>query len=224
MTDEQPSSLEHLLQRVATGEASQADWTEFEALATVDPELWQRVVRTLQLESTLRREWCVAARAADTVELPDAANVEPAKHPQAASPAPARPSLAPPWMRWAALLLLGISGWIVAWRSTLAPSASAFPPNATHGRADVRDSHSDPARVDPSTLASDSERPDAIGEYPRIVLHSRPGPSGTLEVWYLRRTVEHAFVEDPHTLGVNEGGRPHPVAIDPVRLVSAERF
>ena len=190
------------IHRVAAREASSRDWAALRRLAEADPGVWSRMASALEdqaaLESAMAAELARSAR----LRLPQAADLG-----RRARLVPLR------WMGWAAAVLLALlwagerwaDGWsartpadgaqIAGWPGPVRTAQQALEAFRVLGRQDGR----------------------IVRELPVLLLNHIPSPDGTgQEVYYLRRVIERARVDDVFALTPDDGGSPMPVPLSPV--------
>lgn len=68
----EPTREEILITRIVDGEAFEDDWREFEALASTDAALWQRLARAQREQDMLERDVQDAVAVAELIDIPNA--------------------------------------------------------------------------------------------------------------------------------------------------------
>lgn len=192
MTD----SREDLLRCRALGRtATPSDWSELDARAAADPELWHRLAHDLRLEGSLARAVAGATATADAIGLP--------------TPAAAR------------LRVPASAGWLAAGLVAAAWCCSALvPAGAPPALLDAGPAALTRAPVDPAALRLVSG--EIVGELPKVLIESLPGPGGRgVQLVYLRQTFERVQVDSFVQETVDEYGAPSSAALPmPIPLIT----
>ncbi|MFQ5654126.1 MAG: hypothetical protein ACE5GW_05275 [Planctomycetota bacterium] len=203
----QATQEELLLSRVVDGRAGRADWAELELVGRADPAVWRRLGQALRCEATLRGSLDDALGAAESVELPGR-----------------RAAVAPRSSRG----LIGALGWIAAllclslwgWSLHRAPAASRAPV-PLQPREPVTALSADAALENYLTIGREEGR--ILGELPAVIVETRPAGDGdALQVFYLRRLIERATVDEIYELGADEAGIPTRIPVPLTRFISSE--
>lgn len=190
------NDLEDLcIARIVDRTASQEDWVAFEEMARLDPSAWERLHGALQDDLALRREVQPAFDLADAVELP----------PLPASP-PVTSFLAP--AGWLAALVLAL-----LWVGT----SGIFSPH----RQDRRGPQGDEVQLvgEPLPVVTEQKDPSVVlEELPPDVWMWQPREDGSVELVWLRRTVERTVVDTVYRMAEDELGNSLPTLVDVKKL------
>jgi hypothetical protein len=196
--DETSDRRDLLISKMIDGEAGEADWSAFRALAEAEPAVWGELARTQRHHEALSLLVDEVSSIADGVEIPRGELLTPAER------FDRRMGAVRAWGGWAAAAAV-----VLVWFTGLpAPTGQSAP-----SRAGL------PSWVDPSEqtpewalaryLDSGQRTGRVVGEVPeRVVLDTRPAPGG-VEVLYLRQFVEREFVgqDRVYRLGRDEFGQ-----------------
>ncbi|MFN7021505.1 MAG: hypothetical protein ACK4WH_09280 [Phycisphaerales bacterium] len=205
-----------LISRIADGEATDLDWSEFSRLADAHPSAsaWKQLAQAQREHASMSLAVGVALHAADRVDLPSpsaaAAFVRPVGPQQSARPL---------WRLgvyggWAAAAAFALA-WVGGFGSSGGPLA---------GRTGTQQAGLVPAgwKIDTpddavrAYLDVGAKQGRVIGELPnRVPVYSQPavldsGQQG-VRVFYVRQFIESAVVTDLARIGLDESGRPVPV-------------
>jgi len=189
-----------LIHRSIDGSAGVGDWAELELLARRDPEVWRRLALAMRGELVLRRAGAAIEERLSALPL------------GAAAGAPRRAALLVGSLGWAAALLVGF---LWAGSPFLGISPEPEEPESTASAG------ADAAWA--NYLAQGLAEGRVVRELAPWMLEARPSADGaSLEVLFVRRTIERATVDEVHEVCEDDAGRftSHPVPV--VRLVSSE--
>lgn len=198
---------ELLLSRVVDGEASDAEWNEFRAIADGQiapgaPLTWR------DLAESQRTQALMSAAVGD--ELVAAERVEaPAPHLRLVGGPALRQAVAiGGWMAVAAAVLLAwANGWMARPLGPNGPGSQASILPTIPAGYELIESPEDGRRA---YLTKGKESGRVLEELPQLVLvqaRPKPGEPGIYEVVYLRQFLERAEVTDPRRFGQDEAGR-----------------
>jgi hypothetical protein len=197
--------LDVLITRITDGCAAPADWQAFTDLAGTDAAPWKALAQAQRDHAALGLAVNLRLHAAERIDLPE--------------PHGARRDLpGHEHRRFGRSRLGSAAGWAVAacvglaWVGTLRPVVAPAPvaPVQAAGLLSVG-TPEDAARA---YVQLGRAQNVVLGELPqRLVVDSRPGPDGTIEVTYIRQFVERATTDSLVRFGVDERGRPVPVRV-----------
>jgi len=194
---------ELLIGRVASNEADDAEWRDFESVAASDVGAWERLARSLRDELQMRAALDRALAPADDVAAPAEAS------PIAGMISARR---AGSWSGWAVAAAVAIV-WV---------GVGIFAPGGAGG--------GDPTPLTAGINASNFASPEdaltaykqigaqhgrVLDELPLVMIETRPiGDSGRFEVLYVRQLLERAPVDSTWRLDRDDTGRRAPVPVD----------
>lgn len=182
-----------LVTRIVDRTATHEDWVAFEDVARVDPTAWDRMHAALQDDVLLRKVLGPAFEIADAIELP-----------RIPAPPPLGRFLAPAgWLAALVLALLWIGTSGVGSRPKL-PGDSG--PQVVEGVRNANFTQKDPR--------------DVLEELPPDVLEWQPREDGSVEMVWLRRTVERTVVDTVYRMAEDELGNPRPMLLNTKKLAS----
>ncbi len=199
----QPMREDILIGRVTDGEATPADWQELESLAASDAGVWTRLAAAQRTHADLSRAVDDELTVAELVHVPAHEAV--------------RGGLTPVALRWRAY-----SGWaaaaavVIAWAGAnglglRAPGLSGDA--ATGGIAGLSSDE-----LFSKYVNEGKARGVVLGELPMVMVESSPvegaaaGPEeGRVEVVFVRRVLERAYVNNLYRVARDEHGDPKPV-------------
>lgn len=189
-----------LISKVIDGEASEADWSAFRALAEADPAVWGELARTQRQHEALSLLVDGVSAIADGVEIPRGELLTPGER------FDRRMSAVRAWGGWAAAAAV-----LLVWFTGLpAPTGQSGPSRAGLSPAGwVDPNEQTPEWALARYLDSGQRTGRVVGEVPeRVVLDTRPAPGG-VEVLYLRQFVEREIVgqDRVYRLGRDEFGQ-----------------
>lgn len=188
------SREERLISRVIDGTAGSADWVELELLAGDDPSVWRDLAGALRTESELRVAVEDRLGFADGVELPQSVGAR-------STAAGAFPGLGSSGLGWAAAVLVGVLWAVFEFTGGSGPTAPEVvdgAPTPGPNTEDVRLAYVD----------TGMREGWLVGELPRVLVRATPDPqSQSVEVLYLRRTIERATVDEFYRTAQDEHGR-----------------
>ncbi|TAH37359.1 MAG: hypothetical protein EYC70_10335 [Planctomycetota bacterium] len=190
---------EILISRIVDGNAAPADWSALAAAAASDPEVWARLARTGEAQNALRAQLERALEAADCVEIPAASSRRP------------RWSI---WTGWAAAAALALAWLGIGWnRGDRVPAES---PAGPAGFDQLAGAGSDPTTpAEPAGFLREGAPPGHfLEELPAVMVDARPASDGNgQEVYYIRRLLERARVDQMYQVNRNELGQPVAVPV-----------
>ncbi len=194
-----PNREEILIGRVTDGEASPADWSELEKLASADPTVWTRLASAQRRHAELERAVDDALTVAELVEAPDFL-----------ADAGERMTV-----RWRAY-----SGWAAAAAIALAwAGASSLNLLPAGPGGNVQESGFVPIKLGSDALMdryleTGRQEGRVLAELPMVMVESRPAINGEgSEIIYLRQVLERVRVDDVYRMGVDDLGRPAPTPV-----------
>lgn len=199
-----PMREDILIGRVTDGEATPADWQELEALAASDAGVWTRLASAQRSHADLSRAVDDELTVAELVHVPAHDAV--------------RTGMTSVAIRWRAY-----SGWAaaavvaIAWAGAngLGLRTPGLNPGATTAGV-----------LSPDELFSryvDQGKAQGVvlGELPMVMVESspagasgEPGADGPVEVVFVRRVLERAYVKNLYRVGRDEHGEPTPVPMN----------
>lgn len=196
----EPNREELLIHRVVEGAAEPSDWSELELLARADSGVWERLADAIRIEGALRNAVDDAVAAADAVELP-----------LSSTPHGKAPLAVSSWLGWAAAVVIA-----ALWIGTGSAPESSIDDRSG---SDVAHADSQAAFEQYCTLGLEEGR--VIGVLPSTVMKTRPGSDGrSIEVLYVRRTLERTVVDEMYELNQDESGLLKSVPVSADELVS----
>lgn len=205
-----------LISRIADGEATELDWSEFSRLAEAHPSAsaWKHLAQAQRDHAAMSLAVGVALHAADRVDLPSpsvaAAFARPVG-PRASSRPLARLGAYGGWAAAAAVALAWVGGFGSS-GGPLAVRSGTQQAGLVPGGWKI-DTPDDAVRA---YLDVGARQGRVIGELPnRVPVYSQPavldsGQQG-VRVFYVRQFIESAVVTDLARIGQDESGRPVPV-------------
>ncbi len=205
-----------IISHVVDGEATTQEWHDFEALALVQPRMWQELAHAQPDAGALRGGLTAASVVADRVSLPANAVVQSAvdervaevhayQHPQL------RLNRLGAWTGWAAAAIITIIAAVqlkthqVGSEANLVPTGLSGPMQTS---ADAWKEYLNLGKQDGSVL----------GEMPgRVLVESRPVPQGQgFEVVFIRQVMERRVGPDLYEVtGRDEAGKPTLAPVKP---------
>lgn len=205
----QREQLDLLISRIADNEATDADWTTFNALAEREPGAWKDLARAQRDQAALGLAVHLKLHAAERVNLPTIDAARRFFHSAHGSSAPASPRVRTlawgGWVAAAAVLLAWMTG-----GGFFSPPRLSAPAGNTAGLLRV----STPEDAVQAYLDVGKKQNVVLGEVPqRIFVQSRPTSDGRMEVIYVRQFIERAEITDMLKFAQDEAGLPVPVRV-----------
>jgi hypothetical protein len=197
--------IDLLISRVVDGEATPAEWTEFEARATHEPRLWRDLAQSQRHAAAMRTALTAAGAVADRITLPASAEMQPPTH--------LRLNRLGAWTGWAAAAII----MIIAAIEYRTPTPAGPGQMSGLGTTLVNDRTTSAADAWKDYLTLGKEDGTVLGEMPgRVLVESRPVPQGEgFEVIFIRQVMERRVVPDLYQVsGLDETGQP---TLTPVR-------
>jgi len=205
------SEVELLISRVVDGEASEADWSAFRALADTDATLWRELAEYQKDHAELALAVQAAVAVADGVE----AEVGDEIHRRFSE----RVRLVGTWGGWAAAAAV-----VLVWMTGIRGAGEVQQP-MTAGMLPAVPVPMTAADALQTYLDKGHESGLVVQEVPtRVLLEARPTKSGGYEVVYLRQIMERKQVRELNTWGSDDVGRLVPVRLDLAPARSAGSF
>ncbi len=199
-----PMREDILIGRVTDGEATPADWQELEALAAADAGVWTRLAAAQRSHADLSRAVDDELTVAELVHVPAHEAV--------------RAGMTTVAIRWRAY-----SGWAAAAVVALAWAGANGLGLRTPG---LNPGATTAGVLSPDELFSryvDQGKAQGVvlGELPMVMVESSPaggaghaGADGRVEVVFVRRVLERAYVNNLYRVGRDEHGEPTPVPMN----------
>ena len=185
-----------LVTRIVDRTAAHEDWVAFENLARIDAGAWERLHASLQDDLLLRTALQPAFDLADSIEL------------QRLPVAPPLPRFLAPagWLAALvlALLWIGTSGLFSRTKPVDDPDANFIDSGFADGQFVTNRESSLLAQKDPRVV---------LEELPPDVLEWQPREDGSVELVWLRQTVERAVVNTVYRMAEDELGNPRPAQL-----------
>jgi len=197
--------LELLISRIADGEAGDADWAAFSALAAERPAAWRELAQAQRDHAAMSVAVGVALHAAEGVDLPSREAAERFIGRRNAPTHIRTWSRMGAWGGWAVAALVAIA----AWGGHLGMQNNT---NSTPAGLITVNSPDDAVKA---YLKMGAQSGRVVGELPnRLLVDSRPAAEGEgFEVIYIRQFIERRRVDDLLRFGQDEGGRLVPVRV-----------
>lgn len=197
---------QRLIARIVDGEANDADWSAFRALAEPEPGLWRRLAEAQRDQDLL----CTAIEdrldVAEDVEIPV----------RMADAAGAFSFRLRAWSGWAAaavvaLAWIGVSG--AAPRLFDSGSGQSAGMGATLSTRQALEQYLDVA----------GREGRIVRELPQIMVETRAvGDGGGVEVLYVRQFLERAVVDQMYEVSFDELGNPQPIPVNAIQSLPQE--
>lgn len=180
-----------VITRVVDRTASHDDWVALEELGRSDPTVWDRLHGALQDDLLLRKALGPTFELADSIELP-----------RVPMPVPLGRFLAP--AGWLAALILAL-----LWIGT----------SGLFGRGQMIGPQGDDD-LEGTPVGANQRKPAAVvlEELPPDVLGWSPREDGSVEMVWLRQTVESAIVDTVYRMAEDELGNPRPTQVNVNKL------
>jgi hypothetical protein len=223
MTDNPKLDGDLLISRIVDGEASDADWTAFRAIADREPSLWRELAEYQRDQSDLSAAVASAIRVADDVEAP--------VHEEMGRRFTLRTRLVSAWGGWAAAAVVGL-----AWMTGQLNSRQSPVPGNESGLVQlpaqqVVDNYVKEGKLTPEDLYTkylDAGREQGlvVGEVPdRRLINVRPMKAGGgYEIVFLRQIMERTRVKQINGIGITDWGQQVPVPIEIAPPVGNDRY
>jgi len=183
---------EALLERLADGEATPADWAAFHAAAAAEPSLWQDLAHAQRSCAEFRAEVQAAVALAERVEAPaDLHMTEGLSR---------RIRIVGSWGGWAAAAAV-----LLAWTFGLTPGSAGTRANFVPT----------PEQAFQTYLDAGKQAGLVVDEVPgKVMVETRQTPGGQIEVIYLRQIVERTVVPGLYRRGIDDAGQEQMVPIE----------
>ena len=206
----EPTKTDTLISRIVDDEATAQDWTEFEQLASLEPDVWAKLAREQRDAANLRRSVTAAIDIADSIELPlDIAGLG------AERTFSGRFS---PWVGWAMAAAVAMA-WLGVNQITLFDNA--HDPGLNVAGIPLTPASADEALDQYRTMGEQEGR--YVGELPKVMVEARPMPDGLrIEILYLRQIVEREIVGGMYRFGEDDQGQTVPIQIDPTVIQASD--
>jgi len=222
-TSDRRDQLDLLITRIADNCASVQDWNAFSAMADGDAGAWKLLARAQRDQAALGLAVNLQLHAAERVELPGPIAAR-------AFGAGERTSHRPVLVGWSRLG--SAAGWVAAACLLLAwiGSGNFLGPPIVPGGLGLAGGAGGTQAAGLLTVGTSEDAAKAyvelgkrqnivLGELPqRVVVDSRRGSDGQLEVIYIRQFVERARADSLVRFGIDERGNPVPVRVPMIRL------
>jgi anti-sigma factor RsiW len=225
MSYENKSDSDLLISRVVDGEASQADWNAFRAMAEREPSLWRDLAECQRDHVDLSACVHAAIRVADGVEAP--------VQEELGRRLSERTRVLATWGGWAAAAAVAL---VWATGMNLRPAPSVMNTGSLVDLSKVQpesviNQFVEQGRLTPQDLYREyldrgQERGTVVAEVPdRVLVTARPMKAGGgYEVIYIRQIMERARVKELSKVGYDEFGNPIPVHYEPPVPGSPARY
>jgi hypothetical protein len=198
MTDHDPNfdrlAAEAILERIADGESTAADWAAFRAAANIEPSLWQELAEAQRTHTELCAQVQAAIAVADTIEAPMEEHLT--------ESLTQRIRVVASWGGWAAAAAV-----LLAWAVGLTPGSGRI---GGSNAGLVPTPPGTPDQALQTYLDIGQQAGLVVGELPtKVMIETVPSSSGQgYEVFYIRQIVERTVVPELfQTEGVDEQGR-----------------
>jgi hypothetical protein len=193
---------EALLERIADGEATTADWAAFRAAADIEPSLWQDLAESQRTHAELCAQVQEVVAVAEHVEAPFDVHVT--------EGLARRIRVVASWGGWAAAAAV-----LLVWKIGLAPGIGG---GSTAGLLPGPGTPEDALK---SYIDRGQKSGIVVGEMPtKVMIETRPTGDGQgYEVIYLRQIMERQLVPKLYRMVPDESGRPHAVPAEDILQV-----
>lgn len=196
-----------IVSHMLDGEATAAEWAEFETLAAAEPKLWRDLAQSQRDAGALRGALAAAGAVADRVALPTAdraPEIHIYPHPQL------RLNRFGAWTGWAAAAIITIIAAVQLRTHSNGHEANLMPTSLGRPSPTSTDAFN-------NYLLLGKEDGTVLGEMPgRMLVETRPVPQGQgFEVIFIRQVMERRVVPNLYEVtGRDEAGQP---TLAPVR-------
>lgn len=209
--------LDLLITRIADNCATGEDWRAFSAMAEGDAGAWKSLAQAQRDQAVLGLAVNLRVHAAERVELPDLAAAHGfglgGRDVRVTRVGWSRLGASAGWIAAACLLLAWIGSGNFMKPAVVQPGGGG--PTQAAGLMTVG-SAEDAAKA---YVELGKKQDVVLGELPqRVLVESRPGPDGKLEVIYIRQFVERARTDNLVRFGTDELGNPVPVRVPMIRM------
>lgn len=186
---------EALLERLADGEATTADWASFRAAAGIEPSLWQDLAEAQRTHAELCAQVQEVVALADRVEAPFEQH--------ATESLSRRIRVVASWGGWAAAAAV-----LLVWKIGLVPGIGPGNQAGLGPSSPVT-----PEEAFKSYIDQGQKSGLVVGEMPaRVMIETRPASTGQgYEVIYLRQIMERRVVPGLYKIITDESGKPRAV-------------
>ncbi|MCB9838693.1 MAG: hypothetical protein H6813_05085 [Phycisphaeraceae bacterium] len=206
----EPTQTDILISRIVDDEASAGDWSAFERLAELEPDVWRRLAQEQRDAASLARAVASATEVADAVELPLGVSGHGAEQAFTAR-------------------FGGWAGWAIAAAVALAWLGFNEIPGM-QGRDIANGNRAGIATIPVSADAALNQYREVgeqegryLGEMPKVMVEARPIPGGAqIEVIYLRQLLEREVVRGMYGFAEDDQGRATPVPIEPTVIQASD--
>jgi len=204
----EPTQSDILISRIADDEATTKDWAEFETLAGLEPDVWERLARQQRDCANLRSAVGRQVNRADAVEL--------TLHHAGPGAERAIAGRIGAWGGWAIAAAVALA-WLGIAQAPLFDGS--MDGEIQHAGITMTPVSADDA-LEQYRVAGEREG-RYLGELPKVMVEARPtGDPARIEVLYLRQILEREVVGGVFGIGEDDQGRVQPIPIQP-RVIEA---
>lgn len=214
---------EILFERVLSGEGRDRSWSELEGLAGSDPQVWERVARRFRDGLAWSEDVERALEVADHVELPRGGfESDPVPGPMTISRSSGGVSRWAAGLGWVAAVLIAILGWTQGSR-TGSDSGGVPSERAVTEAVEMEELPSE-GKTPRREVTDEKKSGELVQELPHRIVEARPVDRDSVEILFIRRSLERMVVDQLMEVGRDDLGRPISTPVSHAKLASYGSF